>query len=297
MTEIFGYPLQVLLGQLLLGLINGSFYAILSLGLAIIFGLLGIINFSQGALYMVGGFVAWICLNYLGLSYWWTLLLAPVAVAAFGMLLEKLLVSRAYSLDPLYGMLLTLGIALVIEGSFRNLFGSSGLPYPVPPELAGAQRIGSLVVPKYRLWVVFASLSVCLTVWYLIEKTNLGSYLRAATEKPDLTEVFGINVPLLVTVTFGAGIALAAFAGVLAAPVYSVSPGMGAELIIVVFAVVVIGGMGSIKGAILTGYGLGALEGLTKVIYPEGSAMVVFVAMAVTLLFRPAGLFGQKDSK
>ncbi|MBH1963092.1 MAG: branched-chain amino acid ABC transporter permease [Comamonadaceae bacterium] len=296
MNEIMGIAPQVLFGQLLLGLINGSFYAILSLGLAIIFGLLGIINFSHGAQYMMGGFAAWMCLNYLGVNYWWALLIAPIAVGLSGVVLERLLISRMYGLDPLYGMILTLGVALVIEGLHRNAFGSSGLPYPVPDALRGSQNLGLLIVPKYRLWVVGVSLAVCLAAWFLIEKTSLGSYLRAATERPGLTEVFGINVPVLVTLTYGVGIALAAFAGVLAAPIYSVSPGMGADLIIVVFAVVVIGGMGSIKGAILTGFGLGMLEGLTKVVYAEASATVIFLAMGVMLLVRPSGIFGQKES-
>jgi branched-chain amino acid transport system permease protein len=293
MFELLGIPPQALFGQVLLGLINGSFYAILSLGLAVIFGLLNIINFSHGAQYMMGAFVAWMCLNYLGINYWAALLLAPLIVGATGVAIERLLLKRIAHVDHLYGLLLTFGLALIIQGLFRNSYGSSGLPYQIPAELRGGQNLGFMFLPYYRGWVVVASLVVCLSTWFLIEKTKLGAYLRAATENPTLTQAFGINVPLLVTLTYGFGVALAGFAGVLAAPIYSVNPNMGADLIIVVFAVVVIGGMGSILGAIVTGFSLGLIEGLTKVFYPEASATVIFIIMVLVLLVRPAGLFGR----
>ena len=293
MFELLGVPPQALFGQVLLGLINGSFYAILSLGLAVIFGLLNIINFAHGAQYMMGAFVAWMCLNYLGLNYWAALLLAPLIVGVFGVILERLLIARLAHLDHLYGLLLTFGLALIIQGLFRNSYGSSGLPYAIPPQLTGGQNLGFMFLPNYRGWVVAASLVVCLATWFMIEKTRLGAYLRAATENATLTQAFGINVPLLVTLTYGFGVALAAFAGVLAAPIYSVNPNMGADLIIVVFAVVVIGGMGSIMGAIVTGFSLGLIEGLTKVFYPEASATVIFIIMVLVLLVKPAGLFGR----
>lgn len=293
MFELLGIPPQALFGQVLLGLINGSFYAILSLGLAVIFGLLNIINFAHGAQYMMGAFVAWMCLNYLGINYWAALLLAPLIVGIVGVLIERVLIARIASLDHLYGLLLTFGLALIIQGLFRNHYGSSGLPYQIPPQLAGGQNLGFMFLPNYRAWVIGASLVVCLATWFLIEKTKLGAYLRAATENPTLTQAFGINVPLLVTLTYGFGVALAAFAGVLAAPIYSVNPNMGADLIITVFAVVVIGGMGSILGAIVTGFGLGLIEGLTKVFYPEASATVIFIIMVLVLLVKPAGLFGR----
>ncbi len=293
MFELLGIPPQALFGQVLLGLINGSFYAILSLGLAVIFGLLNIINFAHGAQYMMGAFVAWMALNYLGLNYWFALVLAPIVVGAVGVVIERLLLKRISHLDHLYGLLLTFGLALIIQGLFRNQYGSSGLPYGIPPQLAGGQNLGFMFLPNYRAWVIVASLVVCLATWFLIEKTRLGAYLRAATENPTLTQAFGINVPLLVTLTYGFGVALAAFAGVLAAPVYSVNPNMGGDLIIVVFAVVVIGGMGSIMGAIVTGFALGLVEGLTKVFYPEASSTVIFVIMVLVLLVKPAGLFGR----
>lgn len=294
MTTIFGIPLAALFGQLLLGLINGAFYAILSLGLAIIFGLLNIINFAHGAFYMMGAFVAWMLLNYLGVGYWWALILAPLGVGLVGVLLERTLIARLYKLDHLYGLLLTFGLALVIEGLFRNAYGVSGLPYATPQSLAGGINLGFMFLPTYRGWVILASLAVCLGTWLVIEKTRLGAYLRAATENPSLVLSFGINVPIMVTLTYGFGVALAAFAGVLAAPVYSVNPIMGANLIIVVFAVVVIGGMGSILGAVVTGFMLGLIEGMTKVIYPEAASTVVFVIMALVLLLKPAGLFGRE---
>jgi branched-chain amino acid transport system permease protein len=293
MFELLGIPPQALFGQLLLGLINGSFYAMLSLGLAVIFGLLNIINFAHGAQYMMGAFGAWMLANYLGLGYWWALLLVPPIVGAIGIVIERTMLARLYHLDHLYGLLLTFGLALIIQGLFRNAYGVSGLPYPAPPQLAGGQNLGFMFLPNYRGWVVVASLLVCFGTWFLIERTRLGAYLRAATENPTLVGAFGINVPRLVTLTYGFGVALAAFAGVLAAPIYSVNPNMGADLIIVVFAVVVIGGMGSIMGAILTGFGLGLVEGLTRVFYPEGSAVVIFVIMAIVLLVKPAGLFGR----
>jgi branched-chain amino acid transport system permease protein len=290
--EIFGVPTQALYGQLLIGLINGSFYALLSLGLAVIFGLLNIINFTHGAQYMMGAFVAYLMLNKLGLDYWWALLLAPIVVGATGVVIERLMLSRLYKLDHLYGLLLTFGLALIIQGLFRNEYGSSGQPYPMPGELTGAQNLGFMFLPNYRGWIIVTSLVICLATWYVIERTKLGSYLRAATENPKLVQAFGINVPLMITLTYGFGVALAAFAGVMAAPIYQVSPQMGADLIIVVFAVVVIGGMGSIMGAIVTGFGLGLIEGLTKVFYPEASAIVIFVIMVIVLLIKPAGLFG-----
>ena len=284
---------NALFGQLLLGLINGAFYAVLSLGLAVIFGLLNIINFAHGALYMMGAFVAWMLLNYLGLGYWSALIIAPLLVGLVGIVIERTMIARLYRLDHLYGLLLTFGLALIIEGLFRHRFGVSGLPYVIPKELAGGYNIGFMYLPLYRAWVIVASLVVCLATWYVIDHTKLGSYLRAATENPELVGAFGINVPRLITLTYGFGVALAAFAGVLAAPIYSVNPTMGANLIIVVFAVVVIGGMGSILGAIVTGFGLGLIEGLTKVFYPEASNTVIFIIMAVVLLVKPAGLFGR----
>jgi branched-chain amino acid transport system permease protein len=292
MTEIFGVPTQALFGQLLIGLINGSFYALLSLGLAVIFGLLNIINFTHGAQYMMGAFVAYILANKAGLGYWWSLAIVPVAVGATGVLIERLMLSKLYKLDHLYGLLLTFGLALIIQGLFRNEYGTSGLPYAMPAELAGGRNLGFMFLPNYRAWVIVASLVICLGTWFLIEKTKLGAYLRAATENPSLVQAFGINVPRMITLTYGFGVALAALAGVMAAPIYQVSPQMGADLIIVVFAVVVIGGMGSILGSILTGFGLGIIEGLTKVFYPEASNTVIFVIMAIVLLIRPAGLFG-----
>ncbi len=293
MFELLGIPPQVLMGQLLLGLINGSFYAVLSLGLAVIFGLLNIINFSHGALYMMGAFAAWMLLNYAGIGYWPALFLAPLIVGAFGILLERLLLNKLYHLDHLYGLLLTFGLALILQGLFRNYYGVSGLPYQIPQSLSGGQNLGFMFLPNYRAWVIVASAVVCFGTWFVIEKTRLGAYLRAGTENPTLVGAFGINVPLMITLTYGFGVALAGFAGVLAAPIYSVNPNMGADLIIVVFAVVVIGGMGSILGAIITGFGLGIVEGLTRVFYPEGSAVVIFVIMAIVLLIKPEGLFGR----
>ncbi len=292
MSEIFGIPTQALFGQLLIGLINGSFYALLSLGLAVIFGLLNIINFAHGAQYMMGAFCAWFLLNKLGLNYWWALALSPVIVGATGVVIERLMLSRLYKLDHLYGFLLTFGLALIIQGLFRNQFGSTGLPYAMPDSLHGAQNLGFMFLPNYRAWVIVFSLVVCFGTWFMIEKTKLGSYLRAATENPQLVQAFGINVPRMVTLTYGFGVGLAALAGVMAAPIYSVNPLMGEHLIIVVFAVVVIGGMGSIMGSILTGFVLGLVEGLTKVFYPEASNTVIFIIMAIVLMIRPAGLFG-----
>ncbi|MCG6114134.1 MAG: branched-chain amino acid ABC transporter permease [Mesorhizobium sp.] len=293
MFELLGIAPQALFGQLLLGLINGSFYAMLSLGLAIIFGLLNIINFTHGAQYMLGAFVTWALLHYFGLNYWWALPLAPLIVGATGIVIEKLFISRLYHLDHLYGLLLTFGLALIIQGLLRNNYGISGLPYSIPPQLSGGQNLGFMFLPNYRAWIIVVSVIVCFGTWFVIEKTRLGAYLRAATENPTLTGAFGLNVPLMITLTYGFGVALAALAGVLAAPIYSLNPNMGAELIIVVFAVVVIGGMGSILGAIVTGFGLGLVEGLTRVFYPEGSAVVIFVIMAIVLLIKPAGLFGR----
>jgi len=294
MTELFGIPLSALLSQLLLGLVNGSFYAMLSLGLAVIFGLLNVINFAHGALYMMGAIFAWMGLTYFGINYWAMLIIAPLLVGVFGMVLERLLLRHLYKLDHLYGLLLTFGLTLLIEGFFRSFYGVSGLPYQVPDALQGATNLGFMIMPNYRGWVVVASLAVCLATWYVIERTKLGALLRAGTENAKLTEAFGVNVPLMVTLTYGFGVALAAFAGVLAAPILQVQPLMGSNLIIVVFAVVVIGGMGSILGSILTGLGLGVIEGFTKVFYPEASATVVFLIMAIVLLIRPAGLFGKE---
>jgi branched-chain amino acid transport system permease protein len=294
MFEIFGIPSGALFGQLLIGLINGSFYALLSLGLAVIFGMLNIINFAHGAQYMMGAFAAFFLLQYFGINYWLALVIAPIAVGAFGVVVERLFLQWLYKLDHLYGLLLTFGLALIIEGLFRNYFGSSGLPYQVPEALRGGQNLGFMFLPNYRAWVVVFSLVVCLATWFVIERTKLGSYLRAATENPTLVRAFGINVPRMITLTYGFGVALAALAGVMAAPIYSVSPQMGAHLIIVVFAVVVIGGMGSILGAIVTGFGLGVIEGLTKVFFPEASNTVIFIIMAIVLLVRPAGLFGRR---
>jgi branched-chain amino acid transport system permease protein len=294
MTDIFGVPIQALLGQVLLGLVNGSFYAVLSLGLAVIFGLLNIINFAHGALYMLGAFVAWMGLSYLGLNYWVMLVLSPLVVGAFGILLEKTLIRHLYKLDHLYGLLLTFGITLLLEGVFRSVYGVSGQPYPTPALLQGGVNLGFMYLPIYRGWVVVASIIVCIATWFMIEKTRLGALLRAGTENPKLVEAFGVNVPRMVTLTYGFGVALAGFAGVLAAPIMQVSPLMGSNLIIVVFAVVVIGGMGSIMGSILTGLGLGVIEGLTKVFWPEASNTVVFMIMVIVLLLRPAGLFGKE---
>ena len=294
MFEIFGIPSAALFGQLLIGLINGSFYALLSLGLAVIFGMLNIINFSHGAQYMLGAFAAYLLLQYTGLGYWPALILAPIIVGITGIIIERLFLQWLYKLDHLYGLLLTFGLALIFEGLARNSFGSAGLPYTLPDSLRGGQNLGFMVLPNYRAWVIVASLTVCLGTWFVIERTRLGAYLRAATENPTLVRAFGINVPRMITLTYGFGVALAAFAGVMAAPIYNVSPQMGSELIIVVFAVVVIGGMGSILGAIISGFGLGVVEGLTKVFYPEASNTVIFVVMALVLLVRPAGLFGRR---
>ena len=292
--EIFGVSLPGLLSQLLLGLVNGSFYAILSLGLAVIFGLLNVINFAHGALFMMGALITWMAMTYLGIGYWWMLLLAPLVVGIFGIVIERTLLRWIYKLDHLYGLLLTLGITLLIEGVFRSIYGVSGLGYDTPELLEGATNLGFMIMPNYRAWVVVASVVVCIATWYVIEKTKLGAYLRAGTENPRLVEAFGVNVPVMVTLTYAFGAALAAFAGVLAAPVYQVSPLMGQNRLIVVFAVVVIGGMGSIMGSILTGLGLGVIEGFTKVFYPEASSTVVFVIMVIVLLIRPAGLFGKE---
>ena len=291
--EIFGIPTQALFGQLLIGLINGSFYAMLSLGLAVIFGLLNIINFTHGAQYMMGAFCSWFLLTKFGVGYWWALAITPIAIGAFGVVIERTMLSRLYKLDHLYGLLLTFGLALIIQGLFRNEFGSSGLPYQIPPELSGGINLGFMFLPKYRAWVIVASLIVCLATWFVIERTKLGAYLRAATENAALVQAMGINVPRMITLTYGFGVGLAALAGVMAAPIYQVNPLMGADMIIVVFAVVVIGGMGSILGSILTGFGLGVVEGLTKVFYPEASNTVIFVVMVIVLLFKPAGLFGR----
>jgi len=293
MTELFGIPIQALFGQLLLGLVNGSFYALLSLGLAVIFGLLGIVNFAHGALYMMGAFAAWIMLDSFGINYWFALVLAPLVIGVLGIVIERLFLKRLYKLDPLYGLLLTFGLALIAEGVFRDRYGVSGQSYDVPEALQGATNLGFMILPNYRAWVVVASSVVCFATWFLIEKTRLGSTLRAATENAPLVQAFGVNVPVMVMCTYGVGAALAAFAGVLAAPVIQVTPLMGSNLIIVVFAVVVIGGMGSILGSIVTGLALGLVEGLTRVFYPEASNVVVFVIMIVVLIFRPAGLFGK----
>ena len=293
MLMVLGYNIGPLLAQSVLGLINGAFYALLSLGLAVIFGLLNIINFAHGALYMLGAVVSWVLLNHLGIGYWPSLIIAPIIVGAFGIVLEKLFISKLYKLDHLYGLLLTFGIALIVEGLARNEFGSSGMAYAVPPSLRGATNLGFMLMPTYRAWVVVASFAVCIGTWLVLEKTSIGATLRAATENAALVQSFGVNVPRMITLTYGAGVALAAFAGVMAAPVYSVNPNMGSNVIIIVFAVVVIGGMGSILGSILTGFGLGLLEGFTKFLYPQGSGVVVFVLMIVVLLTRPAGLFGK----
>ena len=290
--ELFGIPSQALFGQLLIGLINGSFYALLSLGLAVIFGLLNIINFTHGAQYMMGAFVAYLSLQWLGLNYWVALVLSPLVVGATGALIERTMLVRLYKLDHLYGLLLTFGLALVIQGLFRNVYGASGMPYAVPDMFLGTVALGFMFLPKYRAWVIVASLLICVSTWFVIERTKLGAYLRAATENPSLVQAFGINVPRMITLTYAFGVGLAAIAGVMAAPIYQVSPMMGADIIIVVFAVVVIGGMGSIMGAILSGFGLGLIEGLTKVVYPEASNTVIFVIMALVLLIKPAGLFG-----
>ena len=293
MTEIFGYPLPVILGQLMLGLVNGSFYAMLSLGLAVIFGLLGVVNFAHGAFYMLGAYAAYVGLDSLGSNYWFALLLSPLVVGSLGIVLERLLLRHLYQLYPLYGLLLTFGLALIAEGVMRDHYGSSGQSYPVPAALQGVFNLGFMILPIYRAWVIVASLVVCFSTWFLIEHTRLGSTLRAATENPRLVQAFGTNVPLIVMLTFGAGVGLAALAGVLAAPVIQVTPLMGSSLVVVVFAVVVIGGMGSIFGAIVSGLVLGMVEGLTKVVYPEASSVVVFLIMAVVLIWRPAGLFGK----
>ena len=292
--EIFGIPLQAFLGQLLLGLVNGAFYALLSLGLAVIFGLLGIVNFAHGALYMLGAFAAWIMLDQFGINYWAALVLAPLTVSVFGIVIERLFLKHLYKLDEIYGLLLTFGLTLIAEGIFRELYGVSGQNYPVPELLSGATNLGFMVLPNYRAWVVLVSLVVCLGTWFLIERTRLGAYLRAGTENAPLVQAFGINVPMMVMLTYGAGAALAALAGVLAAPIIQVNPLMGSNLIIVVFAVVVIGGMGSILGSVLTGIALGLIEGLTRVFYPEASSIVVFVIMVLVLMVRPAGLFGKE---
>ena len=294
MFEIFGIPSQALFGQLLIGLINGSFYALLSLGLAVIFGMLNIINFAHGAQYMLGALMAYLILQYSGLGYWPSLIIAPIAVGIIGVIIERVFLQWLYKLDHLYGLLLTFGLALIIEGIARNYFGSAGLPYTLPDSLRGGQNLGFMFLPNYRVWVIVASLTVCLGTWFAIERTRIGAYLRAATENPTLVRAFGINVPRMITLTYGFGVALAAFAGVMAAPIHNVSPQMGSELIIVVFAVVVIGGMGSILGAVVTGFALGVIEGLTKVFFPEASNTVIFVIMAIVLLVRPAGLFGRR---
>ncbi len=293
MIMIFGIPGPLLFGQLLLGLINGAFYAMLSLGLAVIFGMLNIINFAHGALFMMGAFASWMLLNYVGIGYFPALILSPLLVGIFGVILEKTIISRLYKLDHLYGLLLTFGLALVIQGLFRNAYGSSGLPYRIPDILQGAANLGFMYMPIYRGWVVAAALVVCISTWAIIEKTSLGATLRAATENAPMVQAFGVNVPRLITLTYGGGVALAAFAGVLAAPIYSVNPNMGDNFINTVFAVVVIGGMGSIMGSIITGFGLGVVEGLTKVFYPQASATVVFLVMVIVLLVRPRGLFGK----
>ena len=292
--DIFGIPLQAFLGQLLLGLVNGAFYAMLSLGLAVIFGLLGIVNFAHGALYMLGAFAAWIMMDQLGINYWAALVLAPLTVGVLGVVIERLFLKHLYKLDPLYGLLLTFGLSLIAEGIFRELYGVSGQSYPVPELLQGATNLGFMMLPNYSAWVVLVSLVVCLGTWYLIERTRLGAYLRAGTENAPLVQAFGINVPMMVMLTYGAGAALAALAGVLAAPIIQVNPLMGSNLIIVVFAVVVIGGMGSILGSVITGLGLGIIEGLTRVFYPEASNIVVFVIMVLVLMVKPAGLFGKE---
>ncbi len=293
--EIFGIPYQAFLGQLLLGLVNGAFYAMLSLGLAVIFGLLGVVNFAHGALYMLGAFAAWIMLDKFGINYWFALFLAPLLVGTFGVVIERLFLKHLYKLDPLYGLLLTFGLALIVEGVFRELYGASGQSYPVPELLSGATDLGFMILPNYRAWVVVVSLVVCLGTWFIIERTRLGAYLRAGTENSALVQTFGINVPMMVMLTYGAGAALAALAGVLAAPIIQVNPLMGSNLIIVVFAVVVIGGMGSILGSVITGLALGLIEGMTRVFYPEASNIVVFVVMVLVLMVKPHGLFGKES--
>jgi branched-chain amino acid transport system permease protein len=294
MFELLGIPPQALFGQLLVGVINGAFYALLSLGLAVIFGLLNIVNFVHGAQYMLGAFCGWMLLRYVGIGYWWALILAPLAVSALGALTERFLLRRIYKFDHMYGLLLTFGLALITEGLLRNGFGSTGQNAPVPDLLRGGQNLGFMFLPNYRLWVIVASLLACASTWFLIEKTRLGSYLRAGTENPVLVRAFGINVPRMITMTYAFGVGLAAFAGVMAAPIYQVSPQMGANILIVVFAVVVIGGMGSLPGAMISGFALGVVEGLTKVFYPQASNVAVFVVMAVVLLLKPAGLFGKE---
>jgi branched-chain amino acid transport system permease protein len=293
MTELFGVPLTVLSGQVMIGLINGSFYALLSLGLAIIFGLLNVINFAHGAFYMVGAFVSWGLLTYAGVGYWPSLVLTPLIVGAFGAVFERTMLRRLYGLDHLFSLLLTFGLALALEGMFRWIYGAGGKSYPVPPSLQGVYDLGFMILPVYRAWVIVASLVICLVAWVLIEKTSLGARLRAATENPRLVTAFGINVPLMLTLTYAAGVGLAGLAGAMAAPIYQVSPNMGSSLIVIVFAVVVIGGMGSIMGSIVTGLLLGVLEGLTKVFFPTASAITVFIVMILVLLLRPAGLFGK----
>lgn len=294
MFELLGIPPQALFGQVLLGLINGSFYAVLSLGLAVIFGLLNIINFAHGALYMMGAFVAWMLLTYLGIPFWAALVVSPMIVGGIGMVIERTMLRPLHDLDHLYSLLLTFGLTLVITGLFQNFYGVSGKPYPIPEVLTGVVNLGFMFLPIYRAFIIVMAVIVCFATWFLIEKTRLGSYLRAATENPEMVSAFGINVPLLVTLTYGFGVALAAFAGVLAAPVYSVNPVMGNDIIIVVFAVIVIGGMGSIMGAIVGGFGLGLVEGLTKVFYPEASTTIIFIIMALVLLLKPSGIFGRE---
>ncbi|MGQ3486774.1 branched-chain amino acid ABC transporter permease [Roseovarius pacificus] len=294
MFELLGIPPQALFGQVLLGLINGSFYAVLSLGLAVIFGLLNIINFAHGALYMMGAFVSWMLLTYLGIPFWFALVISPLVVGALGVVIERTMLRPLHELDHLYSLLLTFGLTLVITGVFQNFYGVSGKPYPIPAALTGVMNLGFMFLPIYRGFIIVMAVIVCFATWFLIEKTRLGSYLRAATENPEMVSAFGINVPLLVTLTYGFGVALSAFAGVLAAPVYSVNPVMGNDLIIVVFAVIVIGGMGSIMGAIIGGFALGLVEGLTKVFYPEASTTIIFIIMALVLLFKPSGIFGRE---
>jgi branched-chain amino acid transport system permease protein len=294
MTDIFGFPLPVVLGQLMLGLVNGSFYALLSLGLAVIFGLLGVVNFAHGAFYMLGAYAAWLGMSYFEINYWVALVMSPLVVGALGVVVERSALRHLYQIDPLYGLLLTFGLALIAEGLLREMFGSSGQSYPVPELLRGATNLGFMIIPIYRLWVIVASVLVCFTTWFVLERTSLGATLRAATENPKIVQSFGINVPVIVTLTYGAGVGLAALAGVLSAPVIQITPLMGSSLVTVVFAVVVIGGMGSILGAIVSGLMLGVIEGFTKVIYPEASNIVVFVIMAIVLFFRPAGLFGKE---
>ena len=296
MMEVFGLPLPVLAGQLMLGLVNGCFYAVLSLGLAVIFGLLRIVNFAHGAFFMVGGFGAWMLQRYLGLGYWVALLVVPLLVGVLGGVFERTLLRRLYGLDPIYGLLLTFGLVLVLEGGFRVMFGTSGQPYPVPESLRGVFNLGFMVLPIYRAWVIVAALAACVLTWWLIERTPLGARLRAATERPVLTQSFGVDVPRLLTLTYAGGIALAAFTGVLAAPILHVNSGMGSNLVIIVFAIVVIGGMGSVSGSIVTALGIGVIEGLTKVLYSEASTTVIFVVMALVLLLRPRGLFGKEGA-